>query len=64
MTNLEENKTSFHAQLNILYAMSKLARKIRMHKALFETSEPAFWDQKQAMLLAQYKELEDNLKEV
>ena len=44
--------------------MSKLARKIRMHKALFETSEPAFWDQKQAMLLAQYKELEDNLKEV
>ena len=64
MTNLEENKISFHAQLNILHEMSKLARKIRMHQALHETIDSELWNKKQTSLLDQYKELEESLKEV
>ncbi len=62
MTNLEENKVSFNAQLNILHEMSKLARKIRKHKATEEGSDLELWNQKQTTLENHYKELEASLK--
>lgn len=62
MTNLEENKISFHARLNILHEMSKLARKIRKHKVTAEGSNTDLWNQKQTSLENQYKELEASLK--
>ena len=62
MTNLEENKISFHARLNILHEMSKLARKIRKHKETTEGSDIEFWNQKQTALENHYKELEASLK--
>lgn len=64
MTNLEENKTSFHAQINILHEMSKLARKIRKHKAVAEISDMEFWNKKKASLELQFETLEKSLKEV
>lgn len=62
MTNLEENKISFRTQLNILHEMSKLARKIRKHKAAAEVSDSELWNKKQTTLENQYKELEESLK--
>jgi cell division protein ZapA (FtsZ GTPase activity inhibitor) len=62
MTNLEENKVSFNAQLNILHEMSKLARKIRKHKTTEECSDLELWNQKQTTLENHYKELEASLK--
>lgn len=62
MTNLEENKISFHTQLNILHEMSKLARKIRKHKATQEGSDLELWNKKQTTLENHYKELEESLK--
>ena len=62
MTNLEENKISFHARLNILHKMSKLARKIRKHKETTEGSDIELWNQKQTALENHYKELEASLK--
>lgn len=63
MTNLEENKISFNTQLNILHEMSKLARRIRKHKATSDTTDLETWNLKQATLENQYKELEASLKE-
>jgi cell division protein ZapA (FtsZ GTPase activity inhibitor) len=62
MTNLEENKISFHTQLNILHEMSKLARRIRKHKATSDTTDLELWNIKQTTLENQYKELEESLK--
>lgn len=62
MTNLEENKISFHTQLNILHEMSRVARKIRKHKATQEGSDLELWNKKQITLENHYKELEAGLK--